>query len=210
MQLIYTAQCILGYNYGTIAHGLANNGMTDAHRRTLPATDPEYAWRYSSYSDPTTIHCTLCDVLLGVSTDGDVVRSPQSDWIQDPGSRLDNCGMFALDAQAECDVLLSSSYSSSTLEVYRRNHTNKKQSRLERYQISIRIVMGLVVATFIAVFMTIYMSCRPFNRYLQIYLDPRDCMPGGHFETHPMGVFRLQRFNRHFVVLHTNPHALEV
>lgn len=44
-QLVYTAQCTLGHNYGAVAHGLANNGMTDAQRRALSQTDLEYSLR---------------------------------------------------------------------------------------------------------------------------------------------------------------------
>ncbi|KAF2124321.1 hypothetical protein P153DRAFT_351295 [Dothidotthia symphoricarpi CBS 119687] len=43
---------------------------------------------------------------------------------------------------------------------------------LQRYQIRIQIAVGLVVATFIIVIMTIYLSCRPFRHYWQIYPDP--------------------------------------
>ncbi|CAO2650809.1 Nn.00g091060.m01.CDS01 [Neocucurbitaria sp. VM-36] len=43
--LIYTAQCSLGHNLGVLAHGLANNGITDAQRSALSHDDPEYAWR---------------------------------------------------------------------------------------------------------------------------------------------------------------------
>jgi hypothetical protein len=44
-QLIYTAQTTLGYNVGVLAHGLANNGMTDAERSALSQDSPEYEWR---------------------------------------------------------------------------------------------------------------------------------------------------------------------
>ncbi|KAF2622925.1 hypothetical protein BU25DRAFT_451779 [Macroventuria anomochaeta] len=43
--LIYTAQTTLGYHVGIVAHGIANNGMTDTQRSTLSQDDPEYAWR---------------------------------------------------------------------------------------------------------------------------------------------------------------------
>ncbi|KAF2276858.1 uncharacterized protein EI97DRAFT_323914 [Westerdykella ornata] len=43
--LIYTTQCTLGYNVGAAAHGLANNGMTDAERSALSPDSPEYQWR---------------------------------------------------------------------------------------------------------------------------------------------------------------------
>lgn len=47
-QLIYTTQCTLGYHVGTLAHGLANNGMSDEQRSTLAQDidNPEYAMRY--------------------------------------------------------------------------------------------------------------------------------------------------------------------
>ncbi|KAG8416250.1 hypothetical protein J3458_006846 [Metarhizium acridum] len=41
----YTAQAALGYSIGNIAHGLANNGMSDAERVALSPSDPEYQSR---------------------------------------------------------------------------------------------------------------------------------------------------------------------
>jgi hypothetical protein len=35
----------LGYEIGNLAHGLANNGMTDAQRQALLPSDPEYGAR---------------------------------------------------------------------------------------------------------------------------------------------------------------------
>ena len=49
-QLIYTAQTTLGYHVGIVAHGLANNGMTDAQRSALSHDDPEYVRRYANAS----------------------------------------------------------------------------------------------------------------------------------------------------------------
>ncbi|RLL97338.1 hypothetical protein CFD26_105727 [Aspergillus turcosus] len=43
--LFYTAQTALAYNVGRVAHGLANNGMTDTQRAALSHDDPEYQWR---------------------------------------------------------------------------------------------------------------------------------------------------------------------
>ncbi|GAP93387.1 putative integral membrane protein PTH11 [Rosellinia necatrix] len=43
--LFYTTQTILGYSVGSVAHGLANNGMTDAERAALSIDDPEYEMR---------------------------------------------------------------------------------------------------------------------------------------------------------------------
>ncbi|TRX91150.1 hypothetical protein FHL15_007938 [Xylaria flabelliformis] len=40
--LFYTSQTVLGYSVGSVAHGLANNGMTDAERAALSPDDPEY------------------------------------------------------------------------------------------------------------------------------------------------------------------------
>ncbi|RAH51261.1 uncharacterized protein BO95DRAFT_510276 [Aspergillus brunneoviolaceus CBS 621.78] len=40
--LFYTAQVSLAYNVGAVAHGLANNSMTDAQRATLSPESPEY------------------------------------------------------------------------------------------------------------------------------------------------------------------------
>ncbi|KAH6093921.1 hypothetical protein HBI65_135460 [Parastagonospora nodorum] len=45
--LIYSAQCTLGHSYGTAAHGLANNRMSDVQRGVLSRDDPEYAFRNS-------------------------------------------------------------------------------------------------------------------------------------------------------------------
>ncbi|KAI0857448.1 hypothetical protein F4860DRAFT_517902 [Xylaria cubensis] len=43
--LFYTSQTVLGYSVGSVAHGLANNGMTDAERAALSPDDPEYQTR---------------------------------------------------------------------------------------------------------------------------------------------------------------------
>ncbi|KAI1739739.1 hypothetical protein F4680DRAFT_134352 [Xylaria scruposa] len=43
--LFYTAQTVLGYSVGSVAHGLANNGMTDAERLALSPNDPEFQTR---------------------------------------------------------------------------------------------------------------------------------------------------------------------
>lgn len=61
---------------------------------------------------------------------------------------------------------------SSRRRVDHRYHANERQNGLERYQVRIRIAMGLVLTSFIAVIMTIYMSCRPFHHYWQIHPDP--------------------------------------
>ncbi|SPQ21357.1 7631b3e2-02ea-4778-971f-d3d7b935ac79 [Thermothielavioides terrestris] len=43
--LLYSAQTTLGYEVGNLAHGLANNGMTDAQRAALSPDDPEFGLR---------------------------------------------------------------------------------------------------------------------------------------------------------------------
>ncbi|KAF9871151.1 hypothetical protein CkaCkLH20_11320 [Colletotrichum karsti] len=43
--IFYTIQSTLAYEVGNIAHGLANNGMTDAERVALSTSDPEYGIR---------------------------------------------------------------------------------------------------------------------------------------------------------------------
>ncbi|KAK1472371.1 hypothetical protein CCUS01_05755 [Colletotrichum cuscutae] len=43
--LFYTVQSTLAYSVGNIAHGLANNGMTDEERAALSTSDPEYQLR---------------------------------------------------------------------------------------------------------------------------------------------------------------------
>ncbi|PIG88515.1 hypothetical protein AARAC_001025 [Aspergillus arachidicola] len=45
VRLFYTAQTALAYSVGNVAHGLANNGMTDAQRAGLSLDDPEYRFR---------------------------------------------------------------------------------------------------------------------------------------------------------------------
>lgn len=45
IQLFYTVQSTLAYSVGNIAHGLANNGMTDEERAALSTSDPEYQLR---------------------------------------------------------------------------------------------------------------------------------------------------------------------
>ncbi|GAW22034.1 hypothetical protein ANO14919_115690 [Xylariales sp. No.14919] len=43
--LFYSAQTALGYSVGNVAHGLANNGMTDDERAALSMDNPEYQMR---------------------------------------------------------------------------------------------------------------------------------------------------------------------
>ncbi|PLN80620.1 hypothetical protein BDW42DRAFT_170475 [Aspergillus taichungensis] len=43
--IFYTAQTALAYSVGNVAHGLANNGLTDAQRATLSHDGPEYQLR---------------------------------------------------------------------------------------------------------------------------------------------------------------------
>ncbi|KAI1179288.1 hypothetical protein F4777DRAFT_575318 [Nemania sp. FL0916] len=43
--LLYTGQTVLGYSVGSVAHGLANNGMTDAQRLALTPDNPEFHMR---------------------------------------------------------------------------------------------------------------------------------------------------------------------
>ena len=45
MQLLYSTQTTLGYEVGNLAHGMANNGMTDAQRVALSPANPEYEMR---------------------------------------------------------------------------------------------------------------------------------------------------------------------
>lgn len=44
-QIFYTAQTALAYSVGNVAHGLANNGLSDAQRATLSHDSPEYQLR---------------------------------------------------------------------------------------------------------------------------------------------------------------------
>ncbi|KAM0233907.1 hypothetical protein ACHAPO_006778 [Fusarium lateritium] len=43
--IFYTIQTTLAYNIGTLAHGLANNGISDAERAAISPGDPEYDLR---------------------------------------------------------------------------------------------------------------------------------------------------------------------
>ncbi|KAK2831948.1 hypothetical protein FQN49_007008 [Arthroderma sp. PD_2] len=43
--MLYAAQSTLGYSVGNLAHGLANNIMSDKERATLPVGGPEYGFR---------------------------------------------------------------------------------------------------------------------------------------------------------------------
>ncbi|KAK4230343.1 hypothetical protein QBC38DRAFT_469286 [Podospora fimiseda] len=43
--LLYSLQTTLGYEIGNLAHGMANNGMTDAQRAALSPLDPEWDMR---------------------------------------------------------------------------------------------------------------------------------------------------------------------
>ncbi|KAL6407411.1 hypothetical protein AUP68_10243 [Ilyonectria robusta] len=44
--MFYTIQSSLAYSVGSVAHGLANNGMTDAERAALSPEDHEYSARW--------------------------------------------------------------------------------------------------------------------------------------------------------------------
>ncbi|KAH8887628.1 hypothetical protein GQ53DRAFT_692894 [Thozetella sp. PMI_491] len=44
--LVYSTQSALAYNVGNVAHGLANNGMTDEQRAALSSSDPEFELRH--------------------------------------------------------------------------------------------------------------------------------------------------------------------
>lgn len=44
-QITYSAETGLAYSVGNIAHGLANNSMTDAERKALDPNSEEYALR---------------------------------------------------------------------------------------------------------------------------------------------------------------------
>ncbi|UZP38647.1 hypothetical protein NXS19_006463 [Fusarium pseudograminearum] len=43
--IFYTIQTTLAYNIGILAHGLANNGMSEAERASISPSDPEYDLR---------------------------------------------------------------------------------------------------------------------------------------------------------------------
>jgi hypothetical protein len=81
-QLIYSAQCTLGYSVGVLARGLANNGMSDAQRSALSPNDSEYGWRYVENNKHRPAQLTLV----------------QSHRFEDSGRGLDHSRMFAVDA----------------------------------------------------------------------------------------------------------------
>ncbi|KAM7187214.1 hypothetical protein V8F20_011060 [Naviculisporaceae sp. PSN 640] len=64
--VFYTLQTVLGYEIGNLAHGLANNGMTEEQRAALSPTDPEYEMRIIGSKIQVagwTIYSTLVTVL---------------------------------------------------------------------------------------------------------------------------------------------------
>lgn len=69
--LIYTAQCVLGHKVGSMARGLANNGMTDEQRSMLSPDDPEYDFRVIGskiqVAGWTTAACLLWTLKLSLS-----------------------------------------------------------------------------------------------------------------------------------------------
>lgn len=85
-QLIYTTQNILGYNVGLLAHGLANNGMTDEQRSALSPDDPEFGWR------------CVEDNSQGMTAPTKLMKL-QSYGIQNPSRRLDHRHVFTLDPE---------------------------------------------------------------------------------------------------------------
>ncbi len=45
LQVLYTIQSTMGYEIGNLAHGMANNGMTDEQRAALSPSNPEFDMR---------------------------------------------------------------------------------------------------------------------------------------------------------------------
>jgi hypothetical protein len=82
-QAFYSAQAALGYSIGNVAHGLANNGMSDAERAALLPSDPEYDLRC--------VKPFRYKIRRGLNW----LCSKQGDWFQDTSRRLDD--VFALD-----------------------------------------------------------------------------------------------------------------
>ncbi|PVH99944.1 hypothetical protein DM02DRAFT_728888 [Periconia macrospinosa] len=128
--LIYTTQCILGYNIGILARGLANNGMTDEQRSALSQEDPEYGWRVTGSK------------------------------IQVAGWTTAACLLWTLKMCVAIFLL-------------------RLTNGLKNYHKQIYAAMALIAATFVMVILTIYLSCRPFNHYWQIYPNPGNACQAG-------------------------------
>lgn len=160
-QIFYTAQTALAYSVGRVAHGLANNGLTDAQRAALSPDDPEYRAAY----------VYLC-------------RAPRSmsELTRLQGGRLENSSrwvdyIFGVDvvAQVVHAGILPSTYSKTgSTSVYCCNWCScARQDGLgQRYRNPIYVGFGLVIATFLVSVITIFSACRPFHKYWQINPDP--------------------------------------
>ncbi|EWG49071.1 hypothetical protein FVEG_08689 [Fusarium verticillioides 7600] len=144
----YTIQTTLAYNVGILAHGLANNGITDAQRAALSPGDPEYDFRLVVYCRPSP-HGLLTEMSRII------------------GSKIQVAGWTIYSA-------LIWSLKLSMLYFYTRLTTGLGRP----YRIRIYVGFGLVIGTFIATIIAIFAGCQPFHKYWQINPDPgNSCQP---------------------------------
>ncbi|KAL1875310.1 hypothetical protein VTK73DRAFT_10147 [Phialemonium thermophilum] len=128
--LFYCVETSLAYSVGNVAHGLANNGMTDKQRASLSPKDPEYRLRVI-------------------------------------GSKIQLAGWSSYSA-------LLWSLKLSLLVFYMRLTAGLSRS----YRIRIYIGFAFLVASWIIVVMNLFLACRPFHKYWQIFPDPGNvCQP---------------------------------
>ncbi|EEH42662.2 uncharacterized protein PADG_07482 [Paracoccidioides brasiliensis Pb18] len=128
--IFYAIETALAYSVGSIANGLANNGMTDKQRAALSPDSAEYRLR----------------VL---------------------GSKIQLCGWSTYGT-------LLWSLKSSLLVLYSRLTFGLKRS----YRIRIYIGFCFIIASWMIVLMNLFLACRPFHKYWQIYPDPGNvCQP---------------------------------
>ncbi|GJP88411.1 hypothetical protein AnigIFM59636_003675 [Aspergillus niger] len=146
--LFYTAQVALAYSVGNVAHGLANNSMTEAQRATLDPGSAEY--RERSVIQPRSGDWTLTDAVNRII-----------------GSKIQIAGWATYTA-------LINSLKLSMLVFY----TRLMDGLGRRYRVPIWIGFALVIGSFVACMITILAACRPFNKNWQIYPDPgNSCQP---------------------------------
>ncbi|KAJ8195365.1 hypothetical protein LV164_002207 [Aspergillus fumigatus] len=141
--IFYTAQTALAYSVGRVAHGLANNGLTDAQRAALSPDDPEYR--------------------------AAVVGSK----IQVAGWTTYSVLMWSLKLSMLAFYLrLTVRLEAHLFTVAIGAHALRQDGLGQRYRNPIYVGFGLVIATFLVSVITIFSACRPFHKYWQINPDP--------------------------------------
>ncbi|KAI1437289.1 hypothetical protein GGR50DRAFT_700273 [Xylaria sp. CBS 124048] len=151
--LIYAAETALAYSVGAVAMGLANNGMTDEQRRTLDPNSSEYHTRYTKQtSHPLVRGLSLIDAVF---------------FYRVTGCKIQLSGWSTYSA-------LLWTLKASLLVFYIRLTAGLGRTYLRR----IYIGFAILASTYLAATLNLFLGCRPFYKYWQIYPDPGDaCQP---------------------------------